>query len=73
MYKLSFENRFGEEREVAQVADWTEANLKIMEFIKNLNPDFKVYYMRAWEENGRTKVDVGSWIEFFFIEPAINI
>ena len=30
--------------------------------------NFKSYYTRTWEENGRLKYDVGSHTEFFFLE-----
>ena len=29
---------------------------------------YKTYYTRVWEENGRLKIDFGSWSEFFFID-----
>lgn len=29
---------------------------------------FKSYYTRIWEEGGRTKLDVGSWTEFFYTD-----
>ena len=40
---------------------------KIMdEFMDEHN--FKSYYKRVWEENGRIKVDAGSWSEFFYVD-----
>lgn len=29
---------------------------------------YKTYYTRVWEENGRLKIDFGSWSEFFFVD-----
>ena len=33
---------------------------------------FKSYYTRAWEEDGMTKLDVGSHTEFFYWEGKIT-
>ncbi len=42
----------------------------------NYNPDydnpFIRYYTRTWEEDGMTKIDVGSHTEFFYWEKLIN-
>ena len=42
----------------------------------NYNPDydnpFVCYYTRTWEENGMTKIDVGSHTEFFYWEKLID-
>lgn len=37
----------------------------IKKFIKEKNPDFEVYYVRAWETDEGTMFDVGSHTEFF--------
>ena len=29
---------------------------------------YKTYYTRVWEENGKLKIDFGSWSEFFFAD-----
>lgn len=66
MYKVIFENSRKQEREICTVADMNGAYKIIDKFLDEHN--FKSYYKRVWEENGRTKVDVGSWSEFFYVE-----
>lgn len=39
----------------------------IQEYTHSLNPKFKIYYFRSWEEDGGTKYDVGSHTEFFWV------
>lgn len=66
MYKVIFQNSRQEEREIGTAADM-EGAYKIMDkFMDDHN--FKSYYKRVWEENGRIKVDAGSWSEFFYVE-----
>ena len=68
MYKVIFENSRKEEREIGTSADMNGAYKIIDKFLEEHN--FKSYYKRVWEENGRTKVDVGSWSEFMYIEKC---
>ena len=42
-----------------------EAWEEIDDFLES--KDFKSYYKRAWKVDDYTKVDVGSWTEFFRI------
>lgn len=65
MYKVIFQNSRKQEREIGTAADMNGAYDVIDKFLDEHN--FKSYYKRVWEENGRTKVDVGSWSEFFYI------
>ena len=63
--KLYFENSYGEERVIAEVADEKEAFKEIHKFCEERN--FKIYYTRSWKTaSGRTKYDVGSHSEFFY-------
>lgn len=69
--KLWFENQFGEKRVIKnQCNTWKEVSQAIHEFIdennKNKKHPFKSFYMRVWEEDGMTKIDVGSHTEFFY-------
>ncbi len=64
--KLYFKNRKGKERVIAEPANKEEVTKEIKKFIDDHN--FKSYYTRVWEENGRLKFDCGSWSEFFFLE-----
>ena len=64
--KLIFQNSRGEERVIAEPQDKKEAVKEINKFLDDHN--FKSYYTRIWEENGRLIYDVGSWSEFMVIE-----
>ena len=64
--KLIFQNSRGKERVIAEPQDKKEAVKEINKFLDDHN--FKSYYTRIWEENGRLKYDVGSHTEFFFLE-----
>ena len=78
MAKLWFQNRMGEERWIADCDTLNDVSYCINKFIEQANvsrPEdmqFKSYYMRMWVEDGRTKIDVGSWNEFFFWEKLIS-
>ena len=65
--KLIFQNSRGEERVIAEPQDKKEAVKEINKFLDNHN--YKSYYMNVCEDdNGRLRIDVGSWSEFFYIE-----
>ena len=64
--KLFFKNGKGEERVIAEPLNREEVNNEINKFLDEHN--FKSYYTRVWEENGRLIFDVGSWSEFFYLE-----
>ena len=76
--KLWFENlnrKVNQRRVICDCDTWAEVCKSINEFVaqcneakpQNANP-FKIYYMRVWEEDGMTKIDVGSHTEFFYWE-----
>lgn len=66
MYKVVFENHFGEKKTLAAVDTVELANKTICDFLKEKG--FKSYYQRRWKINDKTtKVDVGSHTEFFEI------
>ena len=65
MYKVIFENSRHEEREIGTAVSMDDAYSLIDKFLDGHN--FNSYYKRVWEENGRIKVDVGSWSEFFYV------
>jgi hypothetical protein len=67
MYNLFFNNQYNENKFVT-TCEKEEVMKEIKNFIKQLNPNFKIYYIRAWEEDNKTWYDVGSHSEFFFIE-----
>ncbi len=71
--KLWFENRFGEQREIAICATNEDIYKAINAFINRANAakpkgstPFKSHYIRTWEQDGKTWYDVGSHAEFFF-------
>lgn len=71
---LWFENREGKMRQIADCRTWEDVCYCVDKFIEQCNEhrsadkQFKSYYMRTWKENGMTKIDVGSWSEFFYWE-----
>lgn len=78
MAALLFENSYGERRQIADCANWEEVNAAINDFIeqanarKPANKAFKCYYIRTWEEDGATKIDVGSHSEFFIFRNLLD-
>ena len=73
--KLWFENHLGIRRQIADCDTWKDVCYCIEKFIEQANenkpagaPRFKSYYQRIYEEDGMTKIDVGSHTEFFYWE-----
>lgn len=67
--KLLFQNSLGKERVIAEVDSWVEANDEMNRFMEERN--FKSHYKRLWDDGeNRLMVDVGSWSEFFILEPC---
>lgn len=64
--KLFFQNSKGEERVIAEPSNREEVNKEINKFLDAHN--FKSYYTRVWEADGRLIFDVGSWSEVFILE-----
>ena len=64
--KLFFQNSIQQERLIAEPNNKEEVINVINEFLDDHN--FKSYYTRVWEEEGRLVFDVGSYSEFFFLE-----
>lgn len=78
--KLWFENIFEEERVIADPCNtWKEVHQAIVEFLNecqrkwpNKKP-FEWYYTRTWkQEDGRTRIDIGSHSEFFIWEGDVS-
>lgn len=76
MGNLWFQNRWGQERLIANVNSPEEVYRSIHDFIDQCNENnskrFVSHYMRTWEEDGRTKIDVGSWTEFFYTDISLE-
>lgn len=67
--KLYFEDKYEQRHLIAEVENDTEANKCIHKFIKEKNPNFKIYYIRQWvDDSGIIVYDVGSHSEFFLLE-----
>lgn len=64
--RLIFQNSKHEERVIAEPLNIEEVIKEMNKFMDDHN--FKSYYMRVWEEDGRLKFDVGSHKEFFCLE-----
>lgn len=65
MYSLYFERSNGEEVLVKEdIAQEKDVFPLIKNFVKTLNPNYKIYCIRSWGENPIT-YDVGSHTEFF--------
>lgn len=64
--KLFFQNSKGGERLIAEPSNREEVNKEINKFLDDHN--FKSYYTRVWEADGRLMFDVGSWSEVFILE-----
>lgn len=74
--RLWFENVWGEERVIAENCDtWPQVHKAICDFLEecqkkwpNKKP-FEWYYTRTWkQDDGRTRIDIGSHSEFFIWE-----
>ena len=66
MANLWFQNSQGQERVIMEVNNFNDVFTGIRNFLDDHN--YKSYYVRSWEENGRIKYDVGSWTEFFYTD-----
>lgn len=64
--KLFFQNSRHQERLIAEPNNKEEVINAINEFLDDHS--FKSYYTRVWEEEGRLKLDVGSWSEVFILD-----
>ena len=64
--KLLFQNSRGKERIIAEPSNREEVNKEINKSLDDHN--FKSYYTRVWEADGRLIFDVGSWSEVFILE-----
>ena len=65
--KLIFQYSLVEARVSAKPQNKKEAVKEINKFLDDHN--YKSYYMNVCEDdNGRLRIDVGSWSEFFYLE-----
>lgn len=64
--KVYFKNSSGKEILIDEVDNDKQAHKKIKEFCAERG--FIIPYVRQWEKDNRTFVDVSSWSELFIIE-----
>lgn len=67
-YIVEFGTRLEKSRIIGDAETIKECHQIIMKFLDDHN--YKSHYQRMWVEDGRVKVDVGSWSEFFWISRS---
>ena len=73
MLKLYFKNSHGERKLVGTYSTDSEVPTAINKYVKQINPNFKIYYYRFYENDNREIVyDIGSWSEFFILVKEIE-
>lgn len=68
---LFFKRKNGEKILIKNKVQENEVGKAIHEAVANMNPNYKIYYMRYWQSNVDSNVtvyDVGSYTEFFLYE-----
>lgn len=71
--KLYFENPYGERKLIGTYSKDSEIPDAINKYVKKINPNFKIYYYRFYENDNKEIVyDVGSWSEFFILVKEIE-
>lgn len=70
MYNVLFQNSEGEKR-IIGIAKTEKVAFKVMnDFLDEHN--YKSYYKRTWKADDKTTaIDVGSWIERFYIQEVM--
>lgn len=69
MLNVFFENSKGKQRLIGTADTTEQANKIIQMFLKEHN--YTMYYSRRWKvDDNTTKIDVGSYTEFFYIQET---
>lgn len=71
MYKLFFEFPDASRVLVSEHIDEKDIVSKIYEDMALHNPNFKIYYVRSWMENGNLIYDYGSHVSFYVAMPNV--
>ena len=71
LYDLFFNNRYDENIFITSCKQ-EDIILKIKQYIHKINPNYKIYYIRSWEDDTRIWYDVGSHSEFFYIKKGLK-
>ena len=69
MYKLFFEFPDASRVLVSEHIDEKDIVSKIYEDMALHNPDFKIYYVRSWIQDGNIIYDYGSYVSFYVAIP----
>lgn len=64
--KLYFKHSYGFTEKIKDGIGRDECCAEINRFVKEINPDYKIHYVRTWEKDGVVHFDVGSHSEFFY-------
>lgn len=70
MYNLYFIRHNGEKVLVKSCVEATEGYREAVKYVRMLNPDYIIHYMRTWGEDPIV-IDVGSHSEFFHMYKII--
>ena len=70
MKNLYFEGSDRSIKEIKKNIPEDNVVAEIYDAVEKMNPNYKIYYVRHWNENGKTWYDVGSHAEFFYTEEA---
>ncbi|MCM1217318.1 MAG: hypothetical protein NC548_22705 [Lachnospiraceae bacterium] len=68
MGRLYFQSGTGERRLIADNLEEKNVYAEMTEYVRKLNPNYKIYYVNSWTKDGTTHYDVGSWSEQFLYE-----
>lgn len=68
-YTVYFKNSYGDKRKIGEAISIKFIYKIIDNFLKDHN--YKSFYKRMWDEGNSTVIDVGSYTEFFYVEPKI--
>lgn len=71
MYKVYFENRFGERIYIGDAQDNKEIHRVWRADLNKRNPNYIVHYVRSqMSATGTITYDIGSWSEFYIAVPV---
>ena len=70
LYSLYFEDRHNQSHLIGKEVPANDISRRITAHVQHLNPNYRIYYIRNWEDpDGTIHYDVGSWSEFFKAVP----
>jgi hypothetical protein len=73
LYDLYFLDSYDYKRLVQKKVKYNDLNKVMTEYIRSLNPNYTIYYVRTWQPSDTSIMfDVGSHTEFFLAEVCDN-